>query len=96
MDLYGRALVDMAIDLINGYLFCGQAGTKVEMEVPLADNGQDDNGQTVSMKERKAMIAHRYVTQNAPKVAALAELIRTGDKSTFTDYEAMVGPVPVE
>jgi hypothetical protein len=96
MDLYGRALVDMAIDLINGYLFCGQASTKVEMEVPVAENGQADNGQTVSMKERKATIAHRYVTKNAPKIAALAELIRTGDKSTFTDYETMVGPVPSE
>ncbi|MCH8120990.1 MAG: acyl-CoA dehydrogenase family protein [Planctomycetes bacterium] len=93
MDLYGRALVDIAIDLISGYLFCGQASTKVEMEVPLADNGQADNGQTVSMKERKATIARRYITQNAPKVAALAKLIRTGDKSTFTEYETLVGPV---
>ncbi len=96
MDLYGRALVDMAIDLINGYLFCGQASTKVDMQVPVAENGQADPGQTVSMKERKATIAHRYITKNAPKVAALAELIRTGDKSTFTDYEAMIGPVPAE
>jgi len=96
IDLYGRALVDMAIDLINGYLFCGQASTKVKMEVPVAVNGQADNGQTVSMKERKTKIARRYVTKSAPKIAALAELIRSGDKSTFTDYEAMVGPVPVE
>ena len=96
MDLYGRALVDMAIDLINGYLFCGQASTKVEMEVPVAENGQADNGQTVSMKERKATIAQRYVTKNAPKIAVLSELIRMGDKSTFIDYETMVGPVPSE
>jgi alkylation response protein AidB-like acyl-CoA dehydrogenase len=101
MDLYGRALVDMAIDLINGYLFLGQASTKVEMEVPVAENGQAENGQaengqTVSMKERKATIARRYITKNAPKIAALAELIRSGDKSTFSDYETMVGPVPVE
>ncbi len=96
MDLYGRALVDMAIDLINGYLFCGQASTKVDMQVPMAENGKNNNGKTVSMKERKAVIARRYVTKNAPKIAALAELIRSGDKSTFTDYEAMVGPVPIE
>ncbi|HUU20600.1 MAG TPA: acyl-CoA dehydrogenase family protein [Sedimentisphaerales bacterium] len=96
MDLYGRALVDMVIDLINGYLFLGQASTKVDMQVPVAENGKNNNGQTVSMKERKAKIARRYVTKNAPKIAALAEMIRTGDKSTFTDYEAMVGPVPVE
>jgi hypothetical protein len=96
MDLYGRALVDIAIDLINGYLFCEQASTKVDMQVPVAGNRQADNGQTVSMKERKATVARRYVTKNAPKIAALAELIRAGDKSTFTDYESLVGPVPVE
>jgi len=93
MDLYGRALVDIAIDLINGHLFCGQASTKIDMQVSVAENGQAGNGQTVSMKERKAAIARRYVTKNAPKIAALAELIRSGDKSTFTDYETLVGPV---
>jgi hypothetical protein len=89
MDLYGRPLVDIAIDLINGYLFCGQAGTKVVMEVPVAGNGQK-----IAMKERKAMLARRFITKNAPKIAALAESIRAGDKSTFTQYEALVGPVP--
>lgn len=96
MDLYGRPLVDIAIDLINGYLFCAQAGTKVEMDVPVADNGQADSDKTISVKERKAQIARRYITKNAPKIESLAELIRTGDKSTFNDYEALVGPVPVE
>ena len=48
----------------------------------------------LSIKERKAMIARRYVTKNAPKISALVELIRAGDKSTFTEYETMVGPVP--
>ncbi len=96
MDLYGRALVDIAIDLINGYLFCGQGSTKVDMQVAVAENGKTNNGQTISMKERKAMIARRYITRNAPKISALAELIRTGDKSTFSDYEAMIGPVPVD
>jgi len=96
MDLYGRGLVDMAIDLINGYLFCGQASTKVDMEVPrFSDGGQSDNG-SVPMKERKAKIARRYITKNSPKIAALAELICTGDKSTFSDYEALIGPVAAE
>ncbi|NQT03363.1 MAG: hypothetical protein HQ580_15150, partial [Planctomycetes bacterium] len=94
MDLYGRALVDIAIDLINGYLFCGQASTKVDIQVSVAENGQAGNGQTISIKERKAAVARRYVTKNAPKIAALTKLIRTGDKSTFTDYETLVGPVP--
>ena len=87
MDLYGRALVDIAIDLINGYLFCGQASIQVDMQL---------TGDSSSMKVRKAEIARRYITKNAPKIAALAELIKIGDKSTFTKYEAMIGPVPTE
>jgi alkylation response protein AidB-like acyl-CoA dehydrogenase len=87
MDLYGKALVDIAIDLINGFLFCSQAGTKVDMQL---------TSDSSSMKERKAMIARRYITKNAPKIAALTELIRMGDKSTFAKYEAMIGPVPTE
>ena len=70
MDLYGRALVDIAIDLINGYLFCGQASTKVDMEVPVAGNG-DGNGRTIPMKKRKAMLARRYIAKNAPKISRL-------------------------
>ncbi|TKJ37682.1 MAG: acyl-CoA dehydrogenase [Planctomycetes bacterium B3_Pla] len=93
MDLYGRPVVDIAIDLINGYLFCGQASTKVDMEVAVAQNGSDDDGQIISMKKRKAVLARRYITKNAPKIAALVELVRTGDKSTFTEYEALIGPV---
>jgi 3-(methylthio)propanoyl-CoA dehydrogenase len=94
MDLRGRELVDVAIDLINGYLLCGQASTKVEMNVPVAGNGAARNGQTISMKERKLMMARRFVEKNAPKIKALTDLIRQGDKSTFSEYEALVGPVP--
>jgi len=93
MDLYGRALVDIAIDLIIGYLFCGQASTKVEMEVAAAEDGQAGNGNTVSMKNRKAMIARRFITRNAPKITSLIESICMGDKSTFTDYATLVGPI---
>jgi alkylation response protein AidB-like acyl-CoA dehydrogenase len=99
MDLYGRSLVDIAIDLINGYLFCGQAGTKVEMEIEksigVSSAGSDDSG-IVSMKERKAIVARRYVTKNAPKIKALAKAIRSSDKSTFTDYEKVIGPVSAD
>ena len=94
MDLYGRALVDIAIDLINGYLLCGQASSKVNMEVATVKDGPCDDGQTITMTKRKAMIARRYVSKNAPKIAALTELICTGDKSTFRQYEVLVGPVP--
>jgi alkylation response protein AidB-like acyl-CoA dehydrogenase len=95
MDLYGRPLVDIAIDLINGYLLCGQASTNVDMQVCVAD-GSSNNGEKIQIKKRKAMIARRYITKNAPKIAALVELIRTGDKSTFAEYEKLVGPVPAE
>lgn len=94
MDLYGRALVDIAIDLISGYLFCDQASTKVDMEVLTATDNRDDS--LISMKKRKAAIAHRFITKNAPKVAVLTKLIRTGDKSTFTDYGILIGPVAKE
>jgi len=96
MDLYGRALVDITIDLITGYLFCGQASTNVDMDVPAAGDGTGGNGEMVSMRQRKARVARRYVTKNAPKISALAELICTGDRSTLTDYESLIGPVPVE
>ena len=93
MDLYGRALTDVAIDLINGYLFCGQASTKVTFEVAVAPNGSTNNEPAISMKQRKAKIARRYVEKNAPKIKALTDLICQGDKSTFSDYEALIGPV---
>ena len=96
MDLYGRALVDIATDLIIGYLFCGQASTEVDMKVGASENGEGENGETISMKERKAMIARRFITRNAPKITSLTESICAGDKSTFTAYEALVGPVPTE
>jgi len=97
MDLYGRALVDIAIDLINGYLFCGQASTKVDMQVAASfEDDSSGNVSTASMKKRKAMLARRYVSRNGLKIAALAKLIYTGDKSTFTNYEALIGPVLAE
>jgi alkylation response protein AidB-like acyl-CoA dehydrogenase len=96
MDLCGRALVDIAIDLINGYLFCGQASSKVDMQVVSSAEDNWADNRTVSMKKRKAAIARRYITKNAPKIEALSELIQSGNKSTFTDYETVVGPVPAE
>ena len=95
MDLYGRAIVDIAIDLINGYLLCSQASTNVEMEVASAGEGNGD-GQMIPVRKRKELTARRYVTKNAPKIAALARTICMGDKSTFSDYPAIVGPVSAE
>jgi hypothetical protein len=88
MDLYGRALVDIAVDLINGYLLCGQASAKVDAEFA------GEAGQKIPMKKRKAILACRYITKNAPKISALAETIRSGDKSTLCQYEVLAGPAP--
>ena len=97
MDLYGRALVDIGIALINGYLFCRQASTKLDMTAyGSCQQGNSANGQQITMREHKAMVAHRYITKNAPAITAIAELICSGDKSTLTHYQPIVGPVPTE
>jgi alkylation response protein AidB-like acyl-CoA dehydrogenase len=98
MDLYGRALVDIAIDLINGYLFCGQASSTVDMQIakPLAADSVAGNDSNFDIRERKAIMARRYITKNEPKIKASVELICAGDKSAFTDYENLIGPVPTD
>ena len=96
MDLYGKALVDIAIDLINGYLFCGQASTAVDMEVAVGEAGANSDGQAIPIRQRKAIVARRYVTKNAPKTAALCEQICSGDKTTFIEYGSIIGPVAGE
>jgi alkylation response protein AidB-like acyl-CoA dehydrogenase len=90
MDLWGRPLVDIAINLIVGYLFCDQAGSKVDMLVPVEDSGE----QKIQMKDRKALVARRFITKNAPVITAIRELICSGDKSSFNDFAALIGPVP--
>jgi alkylation response protein AidB-like acyl-CoA dehydrogenase len=94
MDLYGRPLVDIAINLIIGYLFCSQAGTKVDMEVLVEDTTGAADGQKIQMKKRKALIARRFITKNAPQIAAMSQQILSGNKSSFTDFAALIGPVP--
>ena len=92
MDLYGRDIVDIAIALINGYLFCGQASTKVDMNVPVPS--EDDQPQEISVKQRKKIIARRYIERNAVTIDALIEKVRSGDVSTFKDYPSIAGIVP--
>ncbi|MBU1260106.1 MAG: acyl-CoA dehydrogenase family protein [Planctomycetes bacterium] len=96
MDLCGRALVDSAIYIICGYLFCSQASSKFDMEVDVADGKNNGQEQTVSMKKRKEMVAHRYITKNTPVIKSLVDMILSGDKSTFEQYQALAGPVPQE
>jgi len=94
MDLYGRKIVDAAIDLIVGYLFCNQASTPVAMDVAVAESAGNGSSKTISMKDRKALIARQFITRNVPKIKALIERVRSGDRSTFSEYESIVGPVP--
>jgi len=94
MDLYGRPLVDIAMDLIIGYLFCGQGSTKVEMETAVSAQSRRDNGGTTSMGERKKRVARRFIMKNAPVIRHRGEIICSGDTSTFSQYGEFVGPVP--
>jgi hypothetical protein len=94
MDLYGRALVDMAVDLIIGYLFCGQASTNVDMEVAAGAAGGAQEGGRIDAGQRKAMIARWHIKRTGPMIAALSERICSADTSAFGGYDAMVGPVP--
>ena len=96
MDLYGRMLVDMAIALINGFLLCGQASTKVDMKVAVSEDSPADDGKTIQMKKHKAIVAARYVTRNSPKIAALTSVICAGDKSTFTDFQNLIWPMQTD
>jgi len=94
INLYGRPIVDIAINLIVGYLFCDQASSKVDMLVDV--ESETDAGQTIQMKKRKAIIARRFITKNSPSIAALVQLICSGDKSTLSDFPALIGPVMTE
>jgi hypothetical protein len=90
MDLYGRGLVDIAINVICGYLFCGQASSKVDIQTEMA------GGEKTSMKKRKELVARRYITKNHPVIKATVENILSGNRSTFEQYETLAGPVPQE
>lgn len=94
MDLHGRELVDAAICIICGYLFCGQASSKVDIEV---ETGKTDNGTgKMSMKQRKLMIAQRYVTKNSSLIKSLMESVVSGNVSSLEQYDALAGAVPTE
>ncbi|MCE5341662.1 MAG: acyl-CoA dehydrogenase family protein [Planctomycetaceae bacterium] len=94
MDLHGRELVDTAIAIICGYLFCEQASGKVDIDV---ETPKSDNGQTkMSMKKRKELLARRYITKNASLIKSLIESIMSGNVSSLEQYDALAGAVPTE
>ena len=90
MDLYGRGLVDVAISIICGYLFCSQASSKADIQTDVA------GGEKTSMKKRKEILVRRYIAKNVPVVKATIENILSGNRSTFEQYEALAGSVPQE
>ncbi len=96
MDLYGRDLVDIAIAIINGYLLCGQASSSYDMETAIASAKNNGDLPKVSMKERKLKMANRYIRRNALRIDELSARICSGDKSTFSEYDVLAGPVPQE
>ena len=96
MDLYARNLVDVAIWLIQGYLFCDQASSSVDMQVAVSADGNKPSDETIAMTCRKAMIARRFITKNLPKMMALLDVVKSADKSTFGDYEKIIGPSIVD
>ncbi|AQQ70577.1 Acyl-CoA dehydrogenase [Limihaloglobus sulfuriphilus] len=89
MDLYGRDLVDIAVKIIGGYLFCQQACSKFDMQTAVGKNGK-----TMSMKERKLAIAKRYINRCNFEIEACRKRILSGCKSSFELYEEIAGPVP--
>lgn len=94
MDLYGRDIVDIAIALINGYLFCSQASTKVDMNVLVpSENGEQKE---IPVKERKTILAKRYIERSVIEIDAKLEKVKSGDVSTFKDYPSIAGIVPEE
>ena len=94
MDLYGRDIVDVALFVIMGYLFCSQASSKVDMDTAVANNGEEGTAKTVKMADRKKILARRYITKGQSEMLAKIAAICSGDKSTFSDYESLAGPVP--
>ena len=95
MDLHGRELVDIAICLINSYLFCAHASGKNDLQTAVAPS-KDGTAEQISMKKRKELVARRYISKNRPVIKSLAEMVLSGDTSTFQQYEALIGPVPKE
>jgi len=62
----------------------------------------DNNKETVkcldpyrTVRRHKSVVAGRYITGKAGEITMLCGEIMRGDRSSMTDYEVLVGPVPV-
>ncbi|MCF7957660.1 MAG: acyl-CoA dehydrogenase family protein [Phycisphaerae bacterium] len=102
MDLHGRKLVDAAILLMAGHLLLQQSVAAPAREDDFtrkpSSAGSSDNGEGLdtyrAYQARKGIIARRYISNNAAKVTMLCEQIRSDDRSSITQYDVIVGPVP--
>jgi alkylation response protein AidB-like acyl-CoA dehydrogenase len=102
MDLYGRKLVDMAIYLIVGALFCDQAtaGKQVATDPavanqPAAANVTPTGTCAAPMAEKKKLTAQRWLKDKMPVIRQLREQILSGDRMVITEFDMLAGPVPV-
>jgi len=103
MDLHGRRLVDAAIMLIAGHFLLHHSvaepnRTDAFTESAESPDSSDNAGtlsQYASVQQNKRLLARRYITNNVAQVDMLCRQIRSGDRSSMTDYDALVGPVPV-
>ncbi len=100
MDLQGRKLVDAAILLIVGHLFLQQSVAEPRrQDVFTTQPAQGGNGDGIDsyrqVRAHKGVVARRYIRDHAARVTMLCRQILRGDRSSMTDYEAVVGPVPV-
>ena len=107
MDLHGRKLVDVAIMLIVGHLFLQQSIAKPAWQDEFTtvsdkpngnDNGSDNNKDALdaysNVRLHKRVVATRYITSNASRISMLITQILRADRSSMTDYDQIVGPVP--
>ncbi|OPZ97517.1 MAG: Acyl-CoA dehydrogenase [Planctomycetes bacterium ADurb.Bin412] len=100
MDLQGRKLVDAAIMLIVGHLFLQQSVAEPRRQDAFTTQpAQGGNGDGVDgyhkVQAHKVVVARRYIRDHAARVTMLCRQILRGDRSSMTDYDVVVGPVPV-
>ena len=105
MDLVGRPLVDAAIMLIVGHLFLQQAVAEPVWQDDFTTKPKSGNGNGTDNKNEnldsyrawqnhKKVLAHRYINNNIAKIKMVHAQILRNDRSTITDYDTIVGPVP--
>ena len=105
MDLHGRAIVDAAMIVIVGHLFLQQSVAEPQWQDAFtaevhADNqasSKNNGAKSASyraVQNHKCVTANRYIRSNASKVALICQEVQRGDRSTMTDFDDLVGPVP--